>query len=238
MQPPPPPPAQDDPPVLSEAADEAPAGEGESPRRRRQPREPRRRLSEILTDIAASPLNDRVSVADMVAAMPGRATAALLFIFAAPNALPMPPGTSALLGLPMIYMAWQMMLGRQPWLPKVVGARSMRREDFAVLVARAVPWLERAERMLRPRLPALVGGPAQVGIGVLCLVLALAVALPIPFGNMLPAFAVCLFALGVLEHDGVWVIVGAAVSAVALFIASASVFVLVRSLMFVVERVF
>ena len=127
---------------------------------------------------------------------------------------------------------------RQPWLPKVVGARSMRREDFAVLVARAVPWLERAERMLRPRLPALVGGPAQVGIGVLCLVLALAVALPIPFGNMLPAFAVCLFALGVLEHDGVWVIVGAAVSAVALFIASASVFVLVRSLMFVVERVF
>jgi hypothetical protein len=39
--------------------------------------------------------------------------------------------------------------------------------------------------------------------------------LPIPLGNVLPALAISLLALGVLERDGVWVLAGLVVAAAA-----------------------
>lgn len=229
---------------------EAPAapspGEGEGrdaadgPGRRRFGRKqpPRRRLSEMLLDIAADESRERISIGDLVAEMPGRATAALLFLFAAPNAIPAPPGLSALLGLPMIYLASQMMLRRQPWLPKLVEARSILRQDFAAMVGRAAPWLARAERMLRPRLSTLVSPGAEVAIGAFCLILALAVALPIPLGNMLPAFAICLLALAVLERDGLWVLIGGAVGVAALAVVASVVIATVKLLAFFIAQAF
>ena len=199
---------------------------------------PRARLSEILTRIARDGRLERVSIGEIVSAMPGRATAALLFLFAAPNAIPTPPGTSALLGLPMIYLASQMMLRRQPWLPKVVAARSMRLSDFAALVDRAVPWLARAERMLRPRLAPLVSPAAEVAIGAFCLVLALSVALPIPLGNMLPALSVSILALGVLERDGLWVIVGTVLGVLSMVIVSGVVWASIKALLYLFGHAF
>lgn len=236
----PPVPFDDASPVAAPLSEGEAGDAGDGPGRRRFGRKapPRRRLSEILLDIAADRSRDRISIGDLVAATPGRATAALLFLFAAPNAIPAPPGMSALLGLPMIYLASQMMLRRQPWLPKVVEARSVMREDFAALVNRAAPWLARAERMLRPRLSALVSPPAEVAIGLLCLILAIAVALPIPLGNMLPAFAVCLLALGVLERDGLWVIIGALTGVVALAIVSSVVIGAVKLIAFLIAQAF
>lgn len=199
---------------------------------------PRARLSEILTRISRDTRLERVSVGEIVSAMPGRATAALLFLFAAPNAIPTPPGTSALLGLPMIYLASQMMLRRQPWLPKVVAARSMRLSDFAALVDRAVPWLARAERMLRPRLSPLVSPAAEVAIGAFCLILAVSVALPIPLGNMLPALAVSILALGVLERDGLWVIIGGAVGILSMVVVSGVVWASIKALLYLFGHAF
>lgn len=198
----------------------------------------RARLSDILRGLAEQTPVERVSVGDIVAALPRRATAALLFIFAAPNAIPTPPGTSALLGLPMIYLAYQMMLRRKPWLPKVISARSMRREDFAALVNRALPLLTRAERMLRPRLLPLVSPAAEALIGAFCLILALSVALPIPLGNMLPALAVSILALAVLERDGLWVIIGSVIGMLSMVVVSGVVWAAVKSVAFLVGQAF
>ena len=211
----------------------------EPPRRRSGAGEPQPpRLSEILSHIATDTSRDRICVSDLLHAMPGRATAALLFLFAAPNAVPAPPGISSLLGLPMIYLASQMMLRRQPWLPKLIAARSMRRSDFAALMNRALPLLERAERMLRPRLTMLVSPAAEMAIGLLALILAAVVALPIPLGNMLPAFAVCLLALGVLERDGLWVVIGATVGVISMAIVSGVVIAGVKLLVYILSTAF
>lgn len=201
-------------------------------------RPPRRRLSEILTELARDPAYDRISIADLLTIMRGRALAALLLIFAAPNVLPSIPGMSAILGLPLIYLSAQLMLGKKPWLPKIAASRSFSRADFAAMVDRAAPLLARAERLLRPRLPALVHTRAEPVIGAICLILACVIALPIPLGNMLPAFALSLLALGLLERDGLWIIIGTAVGALSLVIVAGVVYAMFKAAVFIVLNAF
>lgn len=207
-------------------------------RLRRRKRKPRKRLSQILDEIAADESRSRVSVADLLQVMSGRAIGALLLLFALPNILPAPPGTSAILGMPLVYLSAQMMLGRLPWLPAFIANRSMAREDFAATISRATPLIARAEKLLKPRLSLVVRHGAERVIGAVCLILAIVLLLPIPLGNMLPAFAISLLALGVLERDGVWVLVGLTVAGISLFIVAGVVYALLKATVFVLMNAF
>ena len=195
---------------------------------------PRKRLSEFLTDITTDPSLSDITVSELMRLMEGRARAALILIFAFPNVLPAPPGLSALLGLPLLYLTSQMMLGRIPWLPRFIGARGMQRSTFAALVERAVPFLNRAERLLRPRWTWMVSHSAEKLLGALALILAVVVTLPIPLGNMMPAFAICLIALGVLERDGLWAGLGVVVGLAALLLSATVVYGILKAALFVV----
>lgn len=200
--------------------------------------EGRKRVSQILEDVAADDRRERISISDLMRAMDARAVAALILFFSLPNAVPTPPGTSAILGMPLLYLCYQMMLAKLPWLPALIADRSMTRDDFRALVGRFSPILSRAERLLRPRLLFVTSIAGERVIGGLCLVLALVLALPIPLGNMLPAIAISLMALGVLERDGVWVIGGAVIGALSLVVVWGVVWALARAALFVIINAF
>ncbi|HMG49819.1 MAG TPA: exopolysaccharide biosynthesis protein [Inquilinus sp.] len=175
----------------------------------------RRRFSEVLRDLAAAD-RERIAIADILAAFGDRAFGALMLVFAAPNALPTPPGTSSVLGAPLLFITFQLMIGRPVLcLPRLITQRSVARADFARLVDRMAPWLEKAERLLRPRLTILIGPVADRFIGAACLLLAVILFLPIPLGNIVPALAIAAFAIGLIERDGVAVSVGWAATAAA-----------------------
>lgn len=194
-------------------------------------------LSAMLQALAVDDSRDRIAVGDLLAALGDRALAALLFVFAVPNVLPVPPGTSAILGAPLVFLAAQLAFGRRPWLPAVIARRTMTRADFAAVVRRIVPWLERAERLLRPRAMGLTQPPMEYLIGLVCLLLAVVLVLPVPLGNMLPALAISLLALGILERDGLWVLTGLATSVVAAIVASGVVFAMFKAAVFFVTEV-
>lgn len=99
----------------------------------------------MLRQIAEDQARERISVGDLLTILKDRALAALLFIFAFPNILPMPPGTSAVLGTPLIFLAFQLALGLRPWFSAVIANRSITRENFQMLVCRIEPWLGKAE---------------------------------------------------------------------------------------------
>lgn len=147
-------------------------------------------------------------MADLLAALRHRALGALIFIFAVPNALPMPPGISAILGAPLLFLTAQLMLGWQPWLPKIITNRSLSRSEFQRVVAVVTPWLKRAEGIMRPRLTLFARAPSINFVGLVCVVLAVVLFLPIPLGNMLPSVALSIMSLGLLERDGVWIAIG------------------------------
>lgn len=162
----------------------------------------------ILTDLADDESKDRLSIGDIVAALGDRAFGPLLVVFALPNVLPSPPGTAGIMAIPLIFLTVQMILGKRPWLPGFLARRSLSRQSFARFAVRATALLARASRFLRPRLGLFVQPLPERLIGGFCLVLALVLLLPIPFANSAPAFAICLFGLGLLERDGVWILSG------------------------------
>ncbi|GLK85319.1 exopolysaccharide biosynthesis protein [Ancylobacter defluvii] len=178
------------------------------------------RLSDVLTGIASDETRERIAIGDLLAAMQERAFGPLMLVFALPNVLPTPPGTSTILGAPLIFLTAQLALGRNPWLPPLISRRSIARRDFAAFVGKAVPWLAKAENLLRPRFGALAHPPAEYVVGIMCLVLAVVLVLPIPLGNMLPALAICILALGILERDGIWVLAGMTVAFASLGVVS------------------
>jgi hypothetical protein len=215
---------------------EAEIPEQEQPHRRAKPE--RKRLSTMLDELARDATRERIAISDLVAAMQVRAYGALLLIFALPNVLPAPPGTSGLLGLPLLFIATQMMLGRMPWFPQVIAARSMSRADFGKLIERVSPLVARAERLLQPRLMWLTDPAVERGLGAVALVLASILVLPVPFGNMLPAFTICILALGVLERDGVWIIAGLVMSVLSIVIAYGVIYAMIRAIAFLFLNAF
>jgi hypothetical protein len=193
-------------------------------------------LSEVLAALAHDATRDRIAIGDLLGALGDRALGALIFIFAAPNILPVPPGVSAILGTPLIFLSAQVLLGRGPWLPRLIRERSLARDDFVTLMRRILPWLAKAEKLLRPRLGAFSRPPIENAIGLVCLVLALVLILPIPLGNTLPALAISVLALGLLERDGLWTLAGLCAAAVAATVVSGVVFALAKSALYLIAR--
>ncbi|MGE0665143.1 MAG: exopolysaccharide biosynthesis protein [Sphingomonadales bacterium] len=196
------------------------------------------KLSEVLSQIAADHPCERISIADIMARLDDRAFGALMFIFAVPNAVPTPPGTSLLLGAPLVFLSIQLAIGRStPWLPKLISQRSLLLADFTRIVARVAPLIARAERLMRPRLSLLATRPFDQLMGVICLLLAVVIFLPIPLGNMPPAIAICLFSLALLERDGAAYLVGLTTALLSIVLVSGVVYGAIVSLIFLLSDV-
>lgn len=148
-----------------------------------------------------------------------RAFAPLLTLFAAFNLMPLPPGTSLVLGLPLLVVSAQMALGtRKPWLPDVIARRAVTADQFRAVTGWVVPRLMRVERMVRPRYWPFWRRNGERVVGVAALILATCITLPIPLGNWLPAFATALLGLSLVQRDGVLFAIGSAVAVVSLIV--------------------
>ena len=176
-------------------------------RRRRRP--DHRRLSRLLRTLILAHPEPRMSVWALRDALADRAYGVLLFIFAVPNLMPLPPGIGTVLAVFIILIAAQFVLGlSSPYFPSWLGRRSFRRETFEGAIDRIRPPLRWIERLLQPRLLFLTSRNGERLIGLFCIALALMVALPIPFVHQLPGLAICVMALAMIERDGIVLLAG------------------------------
>jgi hypothetical protein len=132
-----------------------------------------------------------------------------LLVLTLPELLPLPPGASMILGLPVLIVAVQIVLGRpRLWLPQWLARQSIKQAALNKLLQRVLPLLVGVEKLARPRWPWLTRGLGRCVTGLACTVIALALILPIPFANLLPALALGLFALGLTRKDGLFILFG------------------------------
>ena len=151
----------------------------------------------------------QITVGEMTERFGGRAMGGLLLVFGLACTLPLPPGGTTIFGAPLVLLAPQLMVGaRAPWLPAKVRAGSIATADLKRGLPRVMPWLKRVESVSRPRLGFLFGGVGQRLIGLVCTLLALVLILPIPLGNILPAAAVTVLSLALVQRDGFLALLG------------------------------
>jgi hypothetical protein len=170
------------------------------------------KTSQLLRLFAEHLGSGRVSLQDIVASLGDRGLGVLMAIFAVPNIFPAPiPFGNVLFGIPVIILAVHLMMG---WprlkLPRSIAKYSVGAEMLKSFAPRLAGMLARIEPLLKPRLPAMSTPAAERVIGLICVILSILSALPIPFGHMVPALALMVIGLGLIEHDGVAILLGAA----------------------------
>jgi hypothetical protein len=117
-------------------------------------------------------------------------------------------GLSTPFGLASALIGLQLVIGRsRPWLPKRARQRHLKitmLDRVLGILSRRTRWLS---KMTRRRWEALLM-PRLVGLGVVLLGLGLALPLPIPGSNMIFLVPLFVYAVGLLERDGVWIALG------------------------------
>jgi hypothetical protein len=193
-------------------------GEFGAPRRRRP-----RRLSQLFSELSKE-ANGPVSIATIRDALGDRSFAALLVFFAIINLIPLPPGASAFLGLPLLIVSAQMVYGsKRVWLPRVLVDRTISADTFRAVMGRVIPRLIWIEQLIRPRYWPFWRRRGDRVIGIIALIMAISVTLPIPLGNWLPAFSTALLGLALSERDGILFALGSVASVAAMAVVASVV---------------
>lgn len=169
-----------------------------------------RSASAILADLGSVLKKDRVSLGDMVDALGEAGLGLTILMLALPSFIPIPGlPTGFIFGTALAILSLQIMIGADRLLlPQWLRRRSLPKGPVVTGGAWVAPWFRRVEWMLRPRLSFLSGRLAQFILAVPIFVHAVMILLPIPLGNQLPALAVIVFAFGLIERDGLAVMIG------------------------------
>lgn len=166
--------------------------------------------------------SEEVSVAQILDALDTRSFGLAVLLFSLPSVVPMPPGVPTVVGIILLIVAVQMVLGREElWLPRILSKRSFDRQSLVKAFEGLAPRLAVIEHVMKPRLLAMTGRVGSIFIGFIVLIMAVVLILPLPpGGNFPPAAACAVLGLGLAQRDGVMVLLGLVVSVVALVAVS------------------
>lgn len=122
------------------------------------------------------------------------------------------PGVSTVFGLAIVLAALAITLNRLPWLPRRVLDRELPSEKLRAALRRGLDMVAKVERFVRPRLTGLTqAGLMSRANGLMLMLAGILLMAPlgfVPFSNTLPAVAVLLLSIGMMERDGVMVLAG------------------------------
>jgi hypothetical protein len=167
-------------------------------------------ISERLSQLADDAEGDAVTLDWILAQLHERAFGLFLLVLALPCCIPFLYGVPQIVALPLMFVSGQILLGRKtPWLPQKLGARTVAKTSLEGLALRARPWLRRIEAVSRPRLSALTRAPLDQVVGVALVVFSASILVPLPGTNTVPGIAVVIVAMGLLQRDGILVVLGA-----------------------------
>ena len=169
------------------------------------------RLSTDLEMLHARLKGKSLTLAELKQALKGRGSAILLILLALPFCFIAIPGLSTPFGIAICLIGAWLIIGREPWLPRFIMRRCLSTARLDQLLSGSIKVACKLEKFARPRLAFLHAGPGMlrlIGLGIVIAGLGLMLPLPIPFSNSLPAWAVVLLAIGMMEKDGLCVLLG------------------------------
>ena len=123
------------------------------------------------------------------------------------------PGVSTVFGAAILLVGISRLLGRPLWLPSSIRHRALPAAKLRPALQQGMVWVRRLERISRPRrMHALVDGRARLQLTNLAFILAAVLLMApfgfVPFSNTLPALALLLYSVGIMQRDGGAVLLG------------------------------
>jgi Uncharacterized ABC-type transport system, permease components len=158
----------------------------------------------LLDAVAAGRPSDTLRLDEILDDFRARSFGVLLLLATLPCFIPLPIGVGAVSGVLVFLLGLQLLLLLpHPWVPNFIGRRSMQREKLQHFRDRIDRWLGRLERLSRPRWGALFSRAGNVFTGLLLILIGVLLSLPVPFTNYLFGFLLLLFCFGLIERDGI-----------------------------------
>ncbi len=184
-------------------------GEGEAIRTE----QPTVRLSEVLAGLRSQMPAEGLTLRELLERVGEQGLLLFGIILNLPFLLPVSiPGVATAFGALIVLIGIGVALDRMPWLPERFMRKKMTAQSLDAALEKGERFFRRVDRLSRPRLPVITHGTtinrlngAALAFSGFLLVLPLA---PIPFSNTFPAAAAMLLSLGMLQRDGVAVLLG------------------------------
>lgn len=142
----------------------------------------------------------------------GKGRTLILILLCLPFCQPIQiPGFSTPFGLAIAFIGLRMSFGKKMWLPKTLLEKTIPSETLTLITEKALLTIGRMKPWVHPRFHWLCHSWLMEklnGITISLLGILLALPLPIPLSNLTSAWSILLISFGILEDDGVFVLIG------------------------------
>ncbi|MFT0851695.1 exopolysaccharide biosynthesis protein [Achromobacter sp. F4_2707] len=169
-------------------------------------------LSDTLTRTINSIQGETVTLRELVAAIGEQGMLLLCALAALPFLIPVSiPGVSTVFGAAIVLLAVAITLNRSPWLPDRILDRELDAAKLLPALRKGVKLVSRIDAWVRPRALSLTAGRMAVVNGCVLVFGGLLLMAPfglIPFSNTAPAIGILLLSIGMIQRDGVFVLLG------------------------------
>jgi hypothetical protein len=137
-------------------------------------------------------------------------TAFLTIVFLVPVSV---PGVSTVFGACILLIGVSRLFRLALWLPKRIERRQVATEQLQSTLRRGLVWIRRLDRVCRPQRIAWAASDGAVRVINDCAIILGAALLMAPFGlipfsNTFPAIALLFLAIGSLQRDGLFILLG------------------------------
>lgn len=169
-------------------------------------------LSHLLTSIINDIHGDTITLRKLLERCGREGMLLVCAIACLPFLIPVSiPGVSTVFGAAIVLLSTALFLDRLPWLPQRILDKDLDANKLKPVLHKGVGMVGKLDRWLQPRWLGLTTSPMQrfnsavLVFGGLLLMAPLGL---IPFSNTVPAVGILLLTVGMMQRDGVFVLLG------------------------------
>ena len=151
-----------------------------------------------------------ISVERLLETLSERGHAVAIFILSAPFVIIPIPGLSTAVSVVLFGLSFGIILGGRAWLPGLVRRRQISPETLHRLMSGTRRVMNKVSKLVKPRLAWATHRSQHwlIGLSLIVATFIFALPLPIPGNNIPPAIGLVLLSLGLIERDGLLVLLG------------------------------
>jgi len=171
-------------------------------------------LGETMRRLAGSISGEKITVRELLALVGEQGLLLALMFLTLPFLIPVSiPGVSTVFGAAILLVGLSRLSGRPLWIPARLKQRQLPAERVRAGLSSGLVWVHRLERISRPhRLGRIADGRGMHLLNNLAFIsAALLLMAPfgfVPFSNTLPALALLFYAVGLIQRDGLAILIG------------------------------